>query len=129
MSAGQFLARHFADQHDFELACRTALHHLPQPNIPQIPSSLPLDEMKARFDRHPDDLAEGLMLCQAQMQNNRIDDALTTVMTLEKLKNPPPYIFTLRPRFVLKISSGNKLGMRCCNMAEFNLRGIPYGPF
>jgi len=101
-SGWTFLARHFADQRDFELACLTALRHLPTPLVRQIPSDMPLDEMKIRYDSHSDDLAEGIMLCEAQIQDNRIDDALTTIAALEKIKDCPSYIFYLKATLCVK---------------------------
>lgn len=97
-----YLARHFADQGNFEMASVTALRQLKPPFIPRIPPEHPLAEMSSLFDSHPDDLVMGVMLYQAQAKADKIDDALATLATLEKLKDCPAYVFYLNAQLCVK---------------------------
>ncbi len=98
----RFLAEHFAAKNDFELAVMTALRYLPPPATPQDTSD-PVPSLQTNhFNNHPDDVIEGIKLCQAQMQENQMDEALDTINKLEKLKDHPPYIFYLKAQVCVK---------------------------
>ena len=51
--------------------------------------------MQRRYNDHPGELVEGVMLCQAQIQHKLLDEALATLAELEKRKDAPHYIFYL----------------------------------
>jgi hypothetical protein len=98
----RYLAEHFAARKDFELACMTALRYLSPPATQPDASDPAPSNQNNHFDDHPDDVIEGLKLCQAQMQNNQLDEALETISKLEKLKDCPRYIFYLKAQLCVK---------------------------
>lgn len=103
ISGWPFLALYFAGQQDFERACFIILHRMPPPAINELHVDVgSLQEMQQRYHAHPDDLAAGLLLYQAQLQKNRIDDALETISDLEKLKTCPKYIFYVKGQLCVK---------------------------
>jgi hypothetical protein len=98
----KFLAEHFAAKQDFELACMTTLRYLPQPAAQPEPVDPASSAQPNHFNNHPDDIVEGIKLCQAQVQDNQIDEALDTIAKLERLKGCPPYIFYLKAQLCVK---------------------------
>lgn len=102
VSGWRFLADYMAQKQDFELATMTALRHLAPPTLPPSPSEQPLSVMESHFDNHPDDMAEGLMLCQAQIEAGRLDETLHTISVLEKNPDCPGYIFYFEAQVYVK---------------------------
>ena len=102
MTGWKFLARHFADKKDFQLATMTALRYLPPPIIQAVPADEAPDVPSSHFENHPDDVVEGIKLCQAQMQDNQVDEALSTISKLETLKDCPHSIFYLKAQLCAK---------------------------
>jgi len=98
----KYLARHFASQKEFELAAMTELRYLPPPVIQQVSPDQAVSAQTSHFDTHPDDVIEGIKLCQAQVQDNNLDDALLTISKLENLKDCPRYIFYLKAQLCVK---------------------------
>lgn len=101
-SGWPFLAQYFASRQNFEMACLTKLRYMPPPVIPSLPANQPLAQMQRSYEDHPGDLVEGVMLCQAQIQKNRLDEALATLATLEKRKDHPRYLFYLEAQLDVK---------------------------
>jgi predicted Zn-dependent protease len=97
-----FLAQHYADQQDFQMACDIAFRYLAAPSITSLLPDQPLVSLEAQFQSNPKDLVEGIMLCQAQINAERIDDALGTITSLEKIKNLPPSIYFLKAQLLVK---------------------------
>jgi len=97
-----FLADYLATKQEFELATVTALRHLVPPAMPSSSSEQPLAVMESHFDVHPDDMAEGLILCPAQVEAGHLDQALHTISLLEKHPDCPRYIFYLKAQVFVK---------------------------
>jgi len=102
VSGWPFLAQYFASTQDFQMATMTSLRYLQPPVLPPLSADQTLPVLQGSFAQHPDNLAEGVMLCQAQTQASQYDDALATLSQLEKLKNCPRYIFYLKAEIYVK---------------------------
>jgi hypothetical protein len=98
----RFLAYYMAGKEDFELATMTALRYLAPPTIPPSVGDQPLAVMESHFADHPDDMAEGLMLGQAQIEAGHLDEALHTITVLESHPDCPRYIFYLKAQVYVK---------------------------
>jgi len=101
LAGWKFLAQHFASRQDFELASITALRYLRPPDPPP-PSDQSPTVLENDFNLHPDDLAEGIVLCQSQIQHNQLDEALITISSLAKQPGCPHYIFYLQAQVYVK---------------------------
>lgn len=102
LTGWKYLAQHFADQQDFELAAITAMRYLQPPVTQTVPSDQPLSVLESHFYNRPDDVMEGVRLCQAQIRQNDPDGALDTISRLEKQKDCPRYIFYLKAQLCVK---------------------------
>ena len=97
-----FLARHFADSQNFQLASVTAMKYLPAPVIQPIATDQSISVLASQFDDHSDDVIAGITLYQKQVEADQIDDALATIARLEKLKNCPRSIFYFEAELEIK---------------------------
>ena len=88
----KILAHYYAGRQDFALASLTALRYLPHPPSQAAALSEDMTNLQITFARHPEDVIEGVELCQAEIQAGQVDDALTTIAQLEKDKDCPRYI-------------------------------------
>jgi hypothetical protein len=102
VSGWRFLADYLAGKQDFELATMTALRYLVPPAIPPSSGDQPLAVMESHFENDPDDMAEGLMLCQAQTEAGHLDEALRTIAEMEKHPDCPRYVFYLKAQVYVK---------------------------
>ena len=97
-----FLADYLAQKQDFELATMTALRYVTPPVLPSPSGDQDLGVMESHFNTHPDDIADGLLLCEAQIGANKLDEALQTISLLEQDKNCPHYIHYLKAQIYAK---------------------------
>mgnify|MGYP001551477550 CR=1 FL=1 len=58
--------------------------------------------MREHFAAHPDDVTEGVMLCEAQIAAGNTAEALATIGRIEGLKDCPTYIFYLKAQLCLQ---------------------------
>jgi len=102
ISGWKYLAQHFASKQDFALATMTALRFLPPQNFEPLSPEQITTARSSHFENHPDDLVEGIKLCQAQVQENDLDGALDTISMLERIKDTPRSIFYLKAQVYVK---------------------------
>jgi len=98
----KYLARNFGQKKEFEMASMIALRHLPPPTLQPAAPDPATTPAANHFNNHPDDVIEGIRLCQSQIQANDLDEALLTIEKLERLKDCPRYIFYLKAKLYVK---------------------------
>ncbi len=88
-------AQSYADQKDFKRAWETATRYGPAPVIPEMRTHIPINELQQAFYRENDNLPAGIALYSKQVKMGDNEDALTTLHTVEKIKNCPAYVYYL----------------------------------
>ena len=111
----RFLAQHFADKQDFELASVTALRYLPQPVIQQVSIDPKIGAQDSHFADDPDDVIEGSSSARPRSRKIISTTRLSPSPNWKSSRIARTIFFILRRRFVLRRNCGNKHGMPCSN--------------
>ncbi len=85
------LARHYAQQKDYERAWRFVERFAPAPTLPHFDSGQSLAELERAFHFHPDDYQAGLALYAALRSLRQNDEALSTLRTVNAIPGRPNY--------------------------------------
>jgi len=89
------VAQYDADQNEFRAACELAQRFTEPPSVPELPSQKPLVELKRDFLLHPDDVARGVVLFQAQTRTGDWDAELHTLIQLTTSPQCPAWLYYL----------------------------------
>ncbi len=93
------VAQYDADQNEFRAACELAQRFTEPPSAPELPSQKPLMELKRDFLLHPDDVARGVILFQAQTKAGDGDAAFHTLVQLTTSPQCPAYLYYLEAKW------------------------------
>lgn len=86
-------AKGLAKEERFKEAVATVLQFMPAPQMPSFHASEEtLDEMENQYRDNPQDAFMGIRLYFTQVSSGLNDQAMTTLMEVAKLPNPPAYI-------------------------------------
>ena len=89
------IAKHKASKNDFRAAYELTQRYGEPVALPRVATNFSLQESEKRFQASPDYYPIGYELYRAQMQNNRIDDALLTARHFSERPNSPNYFHFL----------------------------------
>ncbi|HEU5246476.1 MAG TPA: O-antigen ligase family protein [Candidatus Udaeobacter sp.] len=92
------MAKYKASKGDFRAAYELTQRYGEPVALPRVASNLSLQDLENRFHAAPDSSGIGYELYRAQMQNDRVDEALLTVRHFSERPNSPPYFHFLEAR-------------------------------
>jgi hypothetical protein len=73
-------------------ALTTAFHFMSAPDMPHLPAPQDLDNAEDQFRANPQDPYSGILLYSAQQSRGLQEQAIDTLIALDKLPQPPAYI-------------------------------------
>jgi hypothetical protein len=89
------VARSHAAHGQFAEAWQIVRQYSQPPSLPTATPSLPIATLQEQLYAHPDDYAVGNALFHAQMQDGKVDDALTTARHINDRSDAPAYFHYL----------------------------------
>ena len=91
--AWRFLAEYHAGRKDFQSAYETVRRFAASPPLPNVELHGTRSELETQFLLAPDNLAKGLSLLNAQIQEERFGDALQTLHLMQRTPQAPRYLW------------------------------------
>jgi len=89
------VAKHNASTNDFRAAYELTQQYGEPVALPRVASNMSLQDLENRFAAAPNNYGIGYELYRAQMQNDRVDDALITARHFSERPNSPAYFHFL----------------------------------
>jgi len=89
------LARIYAEYRDYRQAYETVMRHITPPALPQPEPDDTIESLATRFRAEGRNVDAGLMLAQAEAQQDKVDDALAILTTLSAVPSAPRAIHFL----------------------------------
>jgi len=89
------LARIYAEYRDYRQAYETVMRHITPPALPQPEPDDTIESLATRFRAEGRNVDAGLMLAQAEAQQDKVDDALAILTTLPAVPSAPRAIHFL----------------------------------
>ncbi len=90
--AWPYLAATSAAKNDYQTAWKIAAAHTTTPKLPHFSEPIPLIQLQHAFLMRPDDFAAGYALCEVQIADKKLDDALFTIEKLKRIPDHPRYL-------------------------------------
>jgi O-antigen ligase len=89
------IAKYKASKNDFRAAYELTQRYGEPVPLPRVAANISLQDLEERFNAAPNNYRIGYELYRAQMQNNRVDDALFTARHFSERSNSPAYFHFL----------------------------------